>query len=499
VKNKGAQMDIKEVLKQINWDDPVWKAIKEKILELNQKIEDSKEIEALLQGFLGGYISPGPSGLITRGRDDVLPTGRNFYSLDPYRVPTPSSFEIGKRLAEKLIEKYLEEEGKYPENVAIVWMANDIMWADGEGMAQIMWLLGVKPVWFSNGRLKGFEIVPLEELNRPRIDVTIRVSGITRDNFPNCIEFIDSVIQAVAELPEPEEMNFVKKHTLKLMSQNGNDFRSATLRIFCSMPGTYQAGTQLAVYASAWKEEKDLAEVFLYWNGYAYGKGIWGEAKHKEFAKVLETVEITYNKVISDEYDLFGCCCYFGTHGGITAAARYLSGKQVKTYYGDTRDPARVEVRDLADEIRRVVRTKLLNPKWIEGMKRHGYKGAGDISKRIGRVYGWEATTQEVDDWIFDDIARTYLLNEENRQFFKENNPYALEEIARRLIEAWQRGLWEPSEDVKSALKRLYLEIEGWLEETMEDIKGDFQGGSIEVITRDEVEFWKNKMQEVLK
>ena len=488
-----------EILKRIDWNKPEWMAIKEKILELNRKIEESKEIEALLHGLSGGYISPGPSGLITRGRDDVLPTGRNFYSLDPHRVPTPSAFEVGKRLAEKLIEKYLREEGRYPENVAIFWMANDIMWADGEGMGQIMYLIGVRPVWFSNGRVKGFEVIPLEELSRPRIDVTIRVSGITRDNFPMCIELLDEAIQTVALLPEPLEMNFVRKHTLENLKNNGGDLRSATLRIFCSMPGTYQAGTQLAVYASAWKEERDLAEVFLYWNGYAYGKGIWGEARHKEFSQILKTVDITYNKVVSDEYDLFGCCCYFGTHGGMTAAARYLSGKPVKTYYGDTRNPDFVEVRDLADEIRRVVRTKLLNPKWIEGMKRHGYKGAGDISKRIGRIYGWSATTKEVDDWIFDEIARIFLMNEENKKFFEEHNPWALEEIARRLIEAMERGLWNPAEDVKDVLKTLYLEIEGWIEERMGEVKGDFQGGSIDVVTAEEIEYWKNKMKEVLR
>ncbi len=488
-----------EIFKKINWYDPKWMAIKEKIIELNRKIEESKEIEALLKGFNGCYIPPGPSGLITRGRDDVLPTGRNFYSLDPHRVPTKSAYEIGKRLAEKLIEKYLKEENRYPENVAVYWQSTDIMWADGEGMGQIMYLLGVKPKWLSNGRVKGFDIIPVSELGRPRIDVTIRVSGITRDNFPMCIELLDEAIQQVAALDEPEEMNFVRKHTLEQMAQNGLDMRSATLRIFCSMPGTYQAGTQLAIYASAWKEEKDLAEVFLYWNGYAYGKGLWGEAKHKEFANILKSVEVTYNKVVSDEYDLFGCCSYFGTHGGMTATARHLSGKEVKTYYGDTRNPEHVEVRDLADEIRRVVRTKLLNPKWIEGMKRHGYKGAGDISKRIGRVYGWEATTREVDDWIFDDIAKTFMLNEENRKFFEEHNPWALEEIARRLIEAAERGLWSPAEDVKEALKAVYLEIEGWIEEKMGEIKGDFQGGSIDIVTAEEVEFWKKKMQEVIK
>jgi cobaltochelatase CobN len=486
---------------KIDWSDPVWREIKERILDINQRIEKTDEIGALLSGMSAEYIPPGPSGLITRGREDILPTGRNFYSLDPYRIPTMWAWEIGKKLSEKLIEKHIKEEGRYPENVAIYWMCSDIMWADGEGMAQIMYLIGVKPKWLKNGRIKGFEVIPLDELARPRIDVTIRVSGITRDNFPNCIELIDEAIQKVASLDEPIEMNFVRKHTLEQIKDIGNtedSFRRATFRIFSSMPGVYQAGTQLAVYASAWKEEKDLAEVFLYWNGYAYGKGVFGEARHKEFAHILKSVDVTYNKVVSDEHDLFGCCCYFGTHGGMTAAARHLSKKNVKTYYGDTREGGYVEVRDLADEIRRVVRTKLLNPKWIEGMKRHGYKGASDISKRIGRVYGWEATTQEVDDWIFDDIAREFLIKEENKRFFEEHNPWALEEIARRLIEAMERGLWNPAPDVKEKLKSIYLEIEGWLEEKIGDTKGDFQGGSIDIVTKEEVEFWKNKMQEVL-
>ena len=475
-----------------------------RIIDLDQRIDGSKEIESLLHGFSGGYIPVGPSGLITRGRDDILPTGRNFYSLDPHRIPTKAAWRIGQRLAEAVIEKHLKEEGRYPENVAIYWMCNDIMWADGEGMAQIMFLLGVKPLWQTNARIKGFEIISLEELGRPRIDVTVRVSGITRDNFPNCIELLDEAIQAVASLEESTELNYPRKHALAQIekgsaSSSKQAWRDATLRIFASKPGTYQAGTQLAVYASAWKDEKDLADVFVYWNGYAYGKGISGEEKHKQLAEILKTVDITYNKVVSDEYDLFGCCCYFGTHGGMTAAARNLSGRKVKTYYGDTREPEYVEVRDMADEISRVVRTKLLNPKWIEGMKRHGYKGAGDISKRVGRVYGWEATTQEVDDWIFDDITRTFVLDEEMRKFFEENNPWALEEIGRRLLEAHQRELWDADPEVLEGLKNAYLEIESWLEEKMGDVEGDFQGGSIDIMTSEDVESWGNKMKEIKK
>jgi cobaltochelatase CobN len=488
--------------------------IAERVLDLNRRIDGSREIDALLHGFDGGYIPAGPSGLIMRGRDDILPTGRNFYTLDPQRVPTKSAWEVGKRLAEAVIKKHREEQGSSPENVAIFWMSNDIMWADGEGMAQIMYLVGVQPLWQPNGRLQGFSIIPLDELGRERIDVTIRVSGITRDNFSNCIDIIDEAIQAVASLPEPPEMNFVRKHSREkfaadsrkesagrtLPDNNGRSltdddaWRDATLRIFASKPGSYSAGTQLAVYASAWKEEKDLADIFVYWNGYAYGKGIYGEEKHRQLADNLKTVDITYNKVVSDESDLFGCCCYFGTQGGMTAAARHLSGKKVKTYYGDTREPEAVEVRDMADEIRRVVRTKLLNPRWIEGQKQHGYKGAGDISKRIGRVYGWEATTQEVDDWIFDDITKTFVLDDENRKFFEENNPWALEEISRRLLEAQERGLWDADPETLRQLKESYLEIESWLEEDTGEVTGDFQGGNIDILTADDVENWRSKM-----
>ncbi|BCB95950.1 cobaltochelatase subunit CobN [Dissulfurispira thermophila] len=479
------------------------KKIEAQIDDVKNRTLLSDEMGSLFNGFNAGYIPPGPSGIMTRGRSDILPTGRNFYSLDPHRVPTEAAWEVGLMLAQKTIDKYLLENGTYPENIAFYWMCNDIMWADGEGMAQMMYLIGVKPVWAKNGRVKSFEIIPLEKLRRPRIDLTIRVSGITRDNFPNCIDMLDEAIQSVAVLDEPVEMNFVRKHALEKLEKIGksdeNSLRKATYRIFASMPGTYQAGTQLAVYASAWKDEKDLADVFIYWNGYAYGKGVFGEPAHNELKSSLKTVKVSFNKTVTDEYDLTGCCCYFGTHGGMIAAAKAASGEEIKNYYGDTREQGEVQIRTLKDEVRRIARAKILNPKWIEGMKEHGYKGASEISKRVGRLYGWQATSKEVDGEIFDDITRTFMMNEDNRKFFEENNPYALEEIARRLIEAAERGLWEPAPDVKDALKKIYIEIEGWIEEKMGDIKGEFQGGSIDIITKEEVEGWKKKMMEVLK
>nr|AAU83364.1 magnesium chelatase family protein [uncultured archaeon GZfos27E7] len=451
----------------------------EKVMDISSRIEASDEMGSLLHGFDAGYIEPGPSGLITRGKLEILPTGRNFYSLDPFKVPTRSAWEIGKRLADSVIRKYEEENGKPPENIAMYWMASDIMWADGEQLSQILYLIGVEPVW-NSGKVKGYRIIPLEEVGRPRIDVTIRVSGIIRDCFYNCIELLDEATREVAMLDEPVEKNYLRKHTAENMPESTKE--NGFARIFACKPGTYGNGVNLAVYASAWKEEKDLSDVFVHWNGYAYGKDNFGAEARDSFVSQLKTVDLTFNKTVTDEYDLCGCCCYFGTQGGLTTAAREISGHEVSAYYGDTRDQDKIEVRSLADEMRRVVRTKLLNPKWIEGMKRHGYKGAGDISKRIGRVYGWEATTQEVDDWIFDDIARTFVLDAEMRKFFEDNNPWALEEVGRRLLEAYERGLWDADEEVIEGLKSAYLDMEGWIEEKMGEVKGDFQGGAIDVI-----------------
>ena len=478
----------------VNADDKL-SLLRQKVMDISARIEASDELGSLLHGFDTGYIEPGPSGLITRGNIEILPTGRNFYSLDPFKIPTKAAWEIGKRLADGVIRKYEEENGKLPENIAMYWMASDIMWADGEQLAQISYLIGVEPVW-EDGRVKGYRIIPLKELGRPRIDVTVRVSGITRDCFYNCIELLDEAIREVAMLDEPIEKNYLRKHTLENMQENADADGNEFARIFASKPGTYGNGVNLAVYASAWEKDKDLADVFVQWNSYAYGKKVFGIEAREALISQLKTVDLTFNKTVTDEYDLFGCCCYFGTYGGLTTAARELSGHAVSAYYGDTRDRDRIEVRTLADEIRRVVRTKLLNPKWIEGMKRHGYKGAGDISKRIGRVYGWEATTQEVDDWIFDDIARTFVLDAAMRKFFEENNPWALEEVGRRLLEAYERGLWNADEEVIKGLRGAYLEIEGWIEDKMGEVRGDFQGGAIDVITVENVNTRATKLKE---
>ena len=465
------------------------------IADISRNIDASDEIGSFLHALDGGYTEAGPSGVITRGRADILPTGRNFYCLDPNRIPTRAAARVGVMLAENTVKKYIEDEGILPETIAFYLMSSDILISDGEALAQILHLMGARPVWSDNGRVTGYEILSLEELGRPRIDVTIRTSGILRDNFTNCIDMVDSVVRDVSALDEPSDMNFVRKHTLESVA-SGIDAEDATARIFGCPPGTYASGVNIAVYSSAWKTEEDLAQIYIAGNGYAYGNGRDGKAAHEQFSATLSTVSVTYNKISSDEHDLLGCCCYFSNIGGLTAASRQMSGKDVRMYYGDTREPADINVHTLADEIRRVVRTKLLNPRWIDGMKEHGYVGAADMMKRIGRVYGFEATTQQVDDWIFDDIADTFVNNDEMRRFYQENNPYALEEISRRLLEAEQRGLWDADEKTLAELKEHYLEIESWLEGISGE--GEYQGGSVDIITPDDAEEWNRNMSEAM-
>jgi cobaltochelatase CobN len=476
--------------------------------EIDRRIGASREIDVLLAAMAGGHVPAGPSGYLSRGRYDILPTGRNFYNVDPTRIPTLAACRVGERLAEALMARHLREEERYPETVGMVWLASDIMRADGEQMGQMLHLLGARPRWKANGQVDGFEIIPAEELSRPRIDLNIRVSGITRDCFPDSVKYIDDVIQAVALLTEPSEVNFVRKHIVDQASDQDlslsdeKAFRRLSYRIFCAQPGVYKAGVNLAVYASAWKTEGDLSDVYVFWNGYAYGGGAsdstYGVQAHQELTANLARVEVTFDKHISDEGDFLNCCGYYSNYGGMTVAAKTLSGKAPRTYYGDTRDPAVVTVTDFADEMRRVVRAKLLHPKYIQGMKAHGYKGAGDLSKRIGRVYGFGATTGKVDNWIFDEIAETFVLDPEMKTWFQEVNPWALEEIGRRLLEAESRGIWKADPDLLDRLKEAYLDTEATLEDTMGEVTGDFQGGSVDVITADEVATWKSAMQAVL-
>lgn len=473
-----------------------------KALEVAQKIvECEREYDGFLSGLSGKFVEPGPSGAITRGKFEILPTGRNFYAVDPRILPTKAAWQIGVETAEKLLEEYRKRHGKYPESVGQVLWSIDGYKADGEQIAQILYLIGVKPVW-KGDEVAGIEVIPLEELGRPRIDALVRISGIVRDTLPNYIYLIDEAMEKVVTLDEPIEMNYIRKHyikNIKKLIELGKSFeyaqKFARFRVFSAPPGAYGAGVNLAVEASAWEKDEDLAKTWIQWGGYAYGKDDFGVDAHESLALNLENVDVINRNHISDEHDITNCCCYFAYHGGFKTTVDALTGKNVDIIQVDTRDISDTKVVDMKDEIERVVRTKLLNERWIEEMKRHGYRGASEFSKKILHLYGWEATTKLVEDWVFDEIAQKYVLDEEMRRWFEEHNIYALEEIARRLIEAYERGLWKTDKELIERLREAYSEIEGILEDEIGE--GEVQGGSIDVYTVKDDEHWSEKIKEV--
>jgi len=424
------------------------------------------EMVNLVSGLGGGYVPAGPSGSPTRGLVNVLPTGRNFYSVDPKALPSALSWEVGGKLADDLLQRYLDEEGRYPETVGIVVWGTAAMRTQGDDISEILALLGVRPVWNEESRrVTGLEVIPLEDLGRPRIDVTVRISGFFRDAFPNLISFLDDAFTTVAALDEPPERNFVRKHAEEEKAA-GADERRSTTRIFGSKPGAYGAGLLPLMDARNWRSDEDLAEVYAVWGGYAYGKGLNGVEAREAMEDNLRRTEIAVKNVDNREHDLFDSDDYFQYHGGMIAAVRALTGRNPKSYIGDSADPSRPKTRGLDEEARRVFRSRVANPKWIEAMQRHGYKGAFELSATVDYLFGYDATAGVVEDWMYRDVTRKYVLDESVRDFMQESNPWALRAISERLMEAAERGLWaEPNPEDLEALKQVYLENEGMLEE----------------------------------
>ncbi len=477
-----------------------------KALEIVDRIRASGSSEYLHfeLGLSGGYVEPGASGALTRGKIDVLPTGRNFYAVDPRAIPTQAAWKVGVETANKLLKYYLEKHGRYPESVGHVLWSIDAYKADGEQLAQILYLLGVRPIWTVDGSVKGLEVIPLRELGRPRIDNIVRISGIVRDTLPNYIYLIDEAVQMVVNLDEPPEMNYVRKHYLehvkKLVEMGVDGSRAkemASYRVFAEPPGAYGAGVNYAVEASAWRSDEDLAKVWIQWAGHAYSRRGYGVKAFEALALNLSIVDVVTRNHISDEHDIFNCCCYFAYHGGFYNAVKAISGRSdIEIVTVDTRDISATDVRNMKDEIERIVRAKLLNPVWISEMKKHGYRGASEFSRKILHLYGWSATTKLVDDWIFEEIAKTYILNDEMRRWFIENNVWAAEEIARRLLEAAQRGLWRARPEILERLREAYGEIEGVMENDVV-YGGEIQGGSVDVFTSKDDAHWSQNISVV--
>jgi cobaltochelatase CobN len=430
------------------------------------------ELTNTIAGSSGCYVPPGPSGSITRGMADILPTGRNFYSVDPRTVPTGASWQVGVALGNTLLERYLKEEGKYPESVGIVIWATDTMKTKGDDIAEILYLMGVKPVWEeSSGRVVGVQAIPLETLKRPRVDVTVRMSGLFRDTFPNVVHLIDDAVALVASLKEPPEQNFIAKHVDTEVTQStaqGVDLdqarEEACYRIFGDRPGAYGCGVSELIDSKNWKEQRDLCEIYVNWGSYAYTRKTYGRQVPEQFERRLSKINVTVKNQDSREYDILDGDDWYDAHGGMINAVKTIGGKAPRSYCGDSSDPNRVKVRSTAEETCHVFRSRLLNPKWIESMKKHGYQGAADLSRTLDFVFGWDATVEVVEDWMYEDLAKKYVLDKAMQDWLKDVNPCALQNMIERLLEAINRNMWQAPENMKKELEKLYLNVEGWLE-----------------------------------
>lgn len=449
--------------------------LEKNILEivLPKILETKRESKSVVNGANGKFIVPGQSGYPTRGNINILPTGTNFYSIDPYKIPSRASWKVGVKLAEELMNRYIEDEGKLPKNIAMILYSGDTIKTNGDDIAEALYLMGVKPVWLNNGdRVIGLEAIPYEELKRPRIDVTLRISGLFRDTFPTLIKLLEDAVNIVSQLDESDEINYIRKNLkddIEKLLEDGYSFNDAEnlskVRIFGCPPGTYGTGVRVLIESQQWETRDDLGQAYINWSSHAYSSNYHGAKLENMFVKRLKNIDITVKNEASVELDMLESDDYYAYHGGLTAAVKYASGKEARSYSGNTSDPNNVKIKSLKEETARIMRSRILNPKWIEGLKRHGYKGAMEVSAMVDIVFGWDATAEVAEDWMYDRITEKYVQNTENREWIKENNPHALMNITERLLEAEQRGMWNASKEKLDELRKIYMSIEGDIEE----------------------------------
>ncbi|MEM7726288.1 MAG: cobaltochelatase subunit CobN [Cyanobacteria bacterium P01_A01_bin.45] len=436
--------------------------------------QTNREICNLLNGLDGAYIPSAPAGAPTRGRPEVLPTGNNFYSVDIRALPTETAWDVGRKAAENLIEFYAQEHGEYPKTLALSMWGTATMRTGGDDISEALACLGVQPVWDSAARkVVDFEILPVSVLGRPRVDVTLRVSGFFRDAFPNLIDLFDKAVTAVAALNESPESNplalKVKQETeywQKLgLSESEAQLRSR-YRIFGSKPGAYGAGLQGLIESQNWQDDRDLARAYINWSCYAYTSQNQGKSAPEAFTKRLEQIQVVLHNQDNREHDLLDSDDYYQFQGGLAIAVRSTSGQNPEIYFGDNSVTSRPKVRPLRAEIAKVYRSRVINPKWIEGVMRHGYKGAFEISATVDYLFAYDATTSCVENYMYQGVAQAYLLDEKVCDFIEQHNPWALRDIAERLLEAHKRNLWQDV-DIRTLenLRNIVHQAEATIEE----------------------------------
>jgi cobaltochelatase CobN len=434
------------------------------------------ETRNLLAALNGIHVPAGPSGSPSRGMAHVLPTGRNFYTVDPRGLPTPAAWSTGAALAREALARHCAEKGRCPESIALSVWGTPTLRTGGDDIAQALALLGVRPLWDAETRRTcGLEIIPLSELGRPRVDVTLRVSGFFRDAFPALMHLFDDAVQRVARLDEPAEQNFVRKHwmaeTLVLQGQGidaDSAGRRASYRVFSSKPGAYGTGLMQLMDSSAWRDSSDLAEAVLLWGGWAYSPHCSdGVEAVESFRRKLAGVELVLHNQDNLEQDLFDSSDYFEFHGGLVAAVKSLSNAAPQSYFGDSSEPSRPAMRTLQGEALRVYRSRIVNPKWLKAIQRHGYRGGLEMAATVDALFGFSATAGIVTDWMFEGIAEGFA-DGEARRFLQRDNPWALNAIVERLLEAEQRRLWVPKSETLHRLRSTLLASEAAIEEVAE-------------------------------
>ena len=432
------------------------------LANIAEQLDSNNEIESLLRALRGEYIEPGPGADIVQN-PGVLPTGRNTHAVNPYSVPSQVAFARGKLTADALLRRHFEEHGRYPRALALVLWGLDNIKTQGEGVAQALHLLGVRPVRDALNRATEIEIIPLEDLNRPRMDVVMTVSGIFRDLFAPTMALLDKAVRRVAALDEPFEMNYVRRNVSEKIDLDSEEFDDAVTRVFSNAPGSYGTNVNFMVMQSEWETGDSLGDLFVTRKCFAYtrdskGRTIEGREARDLMDHALSKVEATYQNIDSFEVGITDVDHYFEYLGGISKAIEKRAQARPAIYLSDSLSP-QTKIRSLEETIRLETRAKTLNPKWYEGMLNHGFRGVAEIENHVANTFGWTATANAVDPWIYTDIARTFLLDSTMFNRLQELNPYSLRSLIKRLLEAHDRGFWNPDEDILEKLRDIIGEL----------------------------------------
>ncbi|HEX5734657.1 MAG TPA: cobaltochelatase subunit CobN [Blastocatellia bacterium] len=435
--------------------------------EIQAQLRSSRELEGLLRALGGEYIEPGPGADIIQN-PSILPTGRNTHAVNPYVIPSPAAVRRAEIPARAMLDRCLKESKRYPESVAMVLWGIDNIKTEGEAVAQALWLLGVTPLRDSLNRATDVEIIPLEKLGRPRIDIVMTVSGIFRDLFGSTMALLDRAVRRVASLDEPVEMNFVRLHVVTEVAETSCSFDDAAVRVFSNAAGNYGANVNFMVAESQWEDSAELGDLFVTRKCFAYGRDSEGRNYDGRQAgqlleRALARVEVTYQNIDTIEVGITDVDHYFEYLGGVSKAVEKRAGKRPRIYLSDTLTPG-AKVRSLEEVIGLETRTKVLNPKWYEGMLEHGFTGVAEIEHQVTNTFGWSATADAVDDWVYDRVAETFVLDEEMLERLRALNPHSARTLVARLLEASGRGFWDAEQSVLDRMQAAFAGIEDELE-----------------------------------